>query len=101
MNFKTASYVPNMIAALGTTRIMCGTNPPYNAASPSSRNMRRKHWIRPVYFGGLPSAGFWRRRVLTTWERGVSDVVVVVGEYSVFLVFEGIWGLKGGFSGDD
>lgn len=26
--FSTASYVPNMIAALGTTRIMCGTSPP-------------------------------------------------------------------------
>lgn len=27
-SFSTPSYVPNMMAALGTTRNMCGTSPP-------------------------------------------------------------------------
>jgi len=43
------SYIPNMIAALGTVLSRCGVMPPYRPARPSSNQTRRKHWISPVY----------------------------------------------------
>src|ERR1700761_396803 len=62
---STASYVPNIIAALGTTRNICAVSPPYKPASPSSLNIKRKHWTSPVYLC-TPSFGVCRRRVRTT-----------------------------------
>lgn len=45
------SYMPNMMAALGTVRMRCGVSPPYRPTRPSSIHTRLKHWTRPVYFG--------------------------------------------------
>lgn len=60
------SYMPNMMAALGTVRIRCGVSPPYRPTMPSSIHTRLKHWIRPVYFGWPPAVGACRNRVLAT-----------------------------------
>jgi hypothetical protein len=37
------TYIPNMIAALGTTRSVCATRPPYNPAIPSCFHTIAKH----------------------------------------------------------
>ena len=63
---RIVSYVLNMIAALGTTRSMCGTRPPYSATNPSSAHTIRKHWMRPVYLSFPFSRGVCLRRVRTT-----------------------------------
>lgn len=56
-NFKIPSYMPNMMAALGTVLRRCGVRPPYMAAMPSSFHISLKHWIRPVYLGCPSSIG--------------------------------------------
>jgi hypothetical protein len=66
-SFSTPSYVPNMMAALGTTRNMCGTRPPYSAAMPSSFQMSLKHCVRPVYLSRPSCWGACRKRVRTTY----------------------------------
>jgi hypothetical protein len=68
---RTASYMPNMMAALGTTLSICGTRPPYRAAIPSSFQTSLKHWAKPVYLSwGTPSTdvvtGACLSRVRTT-----------------------------------
>ena len=44
------THIPNMMAALGTTRSKCGVNPPYKEAIPSSLKIVVKHCTSPVYF---------------------------------------------------
>jgi hypothetical protein len=56
-NFKIPSYIPNMIAALGTVLRRCGVRPPYMATMPSSFQISLKHWTRPVYLGWPFSVG--------------------------------------------
>lgn len=64
---RIPSYMPNMMAALGTVRIRCGVSPPYRPIMPSSFQTSLKHWMRPVYLGRLlPSVGACRRRVRAT-----------------------------------
>ena len=62
------THMPNMIAALGTTRNRCGVRPPYIDASPSSLQMVRKHCTRPVYLSCPFSIGASRSRVRTTFQ---------------------------------
>jgi hypothetical protein len=54
-NLRITSYMPNMIAALGTVRRRCGVRPPYMEAIPSSFQTSLKHCTKPVYFGLPPS----------------------------------------------
>jgi hypothetical protein len=42
-NFKMPSYIPNMMAALGTVRRRWGVSPPYRATMPSSFQISLKH----------------------------------------------------------
>ena len=65
-SFSTDSYAPRVIAADGTPRRRCGVRPPYMDIKPSFFKMRRKHWIRPVYFCNPFSIGACRSLVLTT-----------------------------------
>jgi hypothetical protein len=65
-SFRITSYIPNIIAALGTVRNRCGVRPPYRATMPSSFKISLKHWIRLVYFGCPLLVGAKRRRVRTT-----------------------------------
>ena len=60
------THIPNMIAALGTTRSKCGVKPPYRPAMPSSRKMVPKHCTRPVYLSRPPCSGACLMRVRTT-----------------------------------
>jgi hypothetical protein len=67
-SFRMPSYIPNIIAALGTVLSKCGVRPPYMATMPSSFQTSLKHWIKPVYLGFPFSNGAWRRRVRATYK---------------------------------
>ena len=60
------THIPNIMAALGTTRNRCGVSPPYNAAIPSSLKIVLKHCARPVYLIWPFCIGACRNRVRTT-----------------------------------
>lgn len=60
------SYMPNMMAALGTVRIRCGVRPPYRPMKPSSIQTTRKHCQRPVYLSCPLAKGACRSLVRAT-----------------------------------
>lgn len=65
-NRSITSYIPNMMAALGTTLSICGVSPPYSEAIPSSFQIVVKHCTIPVYFIRPSFCGACRNRVRTT-----------------------------------